>query len=117
MERRTFPLGKILEYLNKNFTRDISLDDLARMSIYSLGAFQRMFKNLTPYSVTEYVLRKRIALARTLLRKEPDKPVAEIGFLCGFIDGNYFSRRFKKITGKTPRDYRRAKESPEEYVG
>ena len=105
-EMRVFSFGKILEYINKNFTQNISMDDLVKMSAYSQSAFQRKFKHLTGYGVTEYILRKRIALAQTLLVKEPDRSIGEIGYMCGFIDGNYFSRKFRIITGMTPREWR-----------
>ena len=111
-EKRVFPFGKVLEYLNKNFTRRISVEELARMSIYSQSAFQRKFKNYTGYCVTEYLLRKRIALAQKLLREETERSVGECGFECGFLDANYFSRSFRKITGLTPREYRASLSAP-----
>ena len=58
-ERRHFTMGKILEYLNKNFTREISLDELSRMAICSPRTFRRKFKSLTGYAVTDYITRPR----------------------------------------------------------
>ena len=106
-EKTVFPLEKILEYVNKNFTHEISLDKLVKMSIYSKRVFQYKFKELTGYGVTEFILRKRIARAQDLLRTEPDRPVGDIGYECGFIDSNYFSRKFRDIAGITPREYRK----------
>ncbi len=106
MEQRVFPMGRILAYLNKHFTRDIALDDLVRKSAQSRSAFQYKFKNLTGYSVVEYIHLKRISLARTLLVKNPELSIAEVGFACGFSDCGYFSRVFRKITGTSPRQYR-----------
>ncbi|MBP5300714.1 MAG: helix-turn-helix domain-containing protein [Victivallales bacterium] len=107
-EEIVFPLEKILEYINKNFTHEISLDQLVKMSIYSKRVFQYKFKELTGYGITEFILRKRIARAQDLLRTEPNRPVGDIGFECGFIDSNYFSRKFRDIAGITPREYRKA---------
>ena len=111
-EKRVFPFGEILEYLNKNFTRRVSVAELARMSIYSQSAFQRKFKNYTGYSVTEFLLRKRITLAQKLLGEETERSIGEIGYECGFLDANYFSRSFRKITGLTPKEYRASKDMP-----
>ena len=105
-EKRTYSLEKILEFLNKNFTKEIALDKLVKMSFYSRRVFQYKFKNLTGYSVTEYVLRKRIAFAQELLRKSDDFSIGEVAVRCGFLDQNYFSRKFRKISGYTPRNYR-----------
>ena len=116
-EVRVFPLGRILEHINQNFTGAITVEKLARMSIYSRSTFQHKFKELTGYGVTEYVLRKRIALAQKLLRKEPDRLVGDVGFDCGFLDANYFCRQFRKITGMSPRECRKAKEAPPHFVG
>ncbi len=107
-EKPHFPLEKILEYVNRNFTHDIPLDKLIRMSCYSKRVFQYKFKNLTGYGATEYILRKRVALARDLLRQRPDLPIGEVGFQCGFLDSNYFSRKFREIAGATPTAYRKA---------
>ena len=107
-EKRSYSLEKILEYLNKNFTQEIALDKLIKMSFYSKRVFQYKFKELTGYSVTEYVLRKRIALAQELLRKNEDFSIGEVAVQCAFLDQNYFSRKFREITGTAPRNYRRA---------
>ena len=107
-EKRVFPMGKILAFLNKNITKDIPLDELARMSHFSRCAFQYKFKNLTGYCVSEYVLRKRIALAQSLLLKDPQRSVGEIGYDCGYLDSNYFSRKFRQICRMSPTEYRRS---------
>ena len=86
------------------------------MSIYSRSTFQHKFKELTGYGVGEYVLRKRIALAQELLKREPDRPIGEVGFDCGFLDSNYFCRKFRKVTGMSPRTFRKAKGTVEQYV-
>ena len=106
-EKRDFPMGKILSYINKNYTKDIAVGELIKMSPYSRCTFQYKFKNLTGCSTTEYILRKRIAMAQTLLRKDLEMPVGEVAYACGYLDSNYFTRIFRKITGMTPREYRR----------
>ncbi len=115
-ERRVLPLTDILEYVNENYTRDITVTDLAQRSHYSRGTFHAKFKKLTGYSVTNYLLRKRIALAQKLLREEPDCPIGEVAFKSGFLCANYFSRVFHKITGMAPREFRVAKSAPTQFV-
>ena len=108
-EQRRYRMGEILTYLNKNISRNIVVKDLIKMSHHSQSAFQYKFKNLTGYSVTEYILRKRIALAKELLCKNLDMPIGEVGFACGYLDTSYFVCSFRKFTGMTPRQYRRSK--------
>ena len=108
-EHRHYPMGEILTYLNKNISRKIVVKDLIKMSHHSQSAFQYKFKNLTGYSVTEYILRMRIALAKELLCKKLDMPIGEVGFACGYLDTSYFVRFFRKFTGMTPMQYRRSK--------
>ncbi|MBR4125424.1 MAG: helix-turn-helix transcriptional regulator [Victivallales bacterium] len=108
-ERRHFTMGKVLEFLNKNFTRRISLEELYRMAACSPSTFQRKFKTLTGYRPTEYIARKRIAMAQELLLKKPDLSIGELGFECGYIDSVYFCRKFRQITKMTPQGWRLAK--------
>ncbi|MBO4620878.1 MAG: helix-turn-helix domain-containing protein [Victivallales bacterium] len=108
-EHRHFTMGKILDYLNKNYMHEISQRELCKMAACSPSTFQRRFKKLTGYRPTEYIIRKRITMAQTLLLKEPDLAIAEIGFACGFIDNAYFSRKFRLVTGVTPQKWRLSK--------
>ncbi|MBP1582997.1 MAG: helix-turn-helix domain-containing protein [Victivallales bacterium] len=110
-EKRVFPMGKILDFLNRNITQDIPLDELARMAHFSRCAFQYKFKNLTGYCVSEYVLRTRIALAQSLLLKDPLRSVGEIGFECGYLDSNDVSRKFRQICKMSPSEYRRSQKA------
>ena len=109
LERRHFTMGKILDFLNKNFTRKISQDELCRMAFCSPRSFQRKFKNHTGYTPNEYIARKRIAAAQELLLKKPELAIGEVGFACGYIDSVYFSRKFRQIVQMTPKEWRLAK--------
>ena len=105
--RPAFPLGNILEYLNRNYTRKISLGTLVKLSMLSRRVFQLSFKALTGYSVSEYISRKRIAHAQSLLTNEPNRTILDIALECGFCDASNFTYKFRCSTGMTPREYRR----------
>jgi AraC-like DNA-binding protein len=49
----------------------------------------------------------RIAHAKKLLL-ENESTISEIAYTCGFVDSNYFSKRFKQITGVSPSEFRNA---------
>ena len=57
-------------------------------------------------SIIEYVLKERIAMAKSLLM-EGSLPLTKISEMVGFSDYNYFSRTFKKQTGYTPLAYKK----------
>lgn len=96
---------KVQNYLENNYALPISLDDIAKsvgMSKYSLC---HSFKQLDGESVIGRLRAVRIAKAKQLLRQMSLK-TEEIGRLCGFENSSYFCKEFKRVTGKTPLEYR-----------
>lgn len=98
-------VGEALSYLENNFHNQIDLDELARISNMSRRSFLRVFRSATGISPLAWVLERRITRARNLLR-QTDRRITEIAFEVGFNDSNYFTRRFRKSTGMSPRQYR-----------
>jgi AraC-like DNA-binding protein len=84
----------------------LTISDLARRANLSTSHFCREFKAAIGTSPIDYVLRRRIAEACELMR-DPSLSLAEIADHAGFSDGNYFSRQFRRVMGRSPRDYRR----------
>ena len=68
--------------------------------------FCRVFKNNTGQTVMSYILKTRIVLARTMLKKE-NLTVSEVSRLCGFSSVSYFCRVFKEKTGVSPLKYKK----------
>ena len=66
----------------------------------------RSFRNVTGFSVVEYMTYIRIQKAQQLLR-ESDRSITEIADLCGFGNITYFEKVFKTTTGHTPVQYRK----------
>jgi AraC-like DNA-binding protein len=58
-------------------------------------------------SIIQYIEKLQITKAKELLL-ETESTISEIAYKCGFIDGNYFSKRFKQITGVSPSEFRNA---------
>ena len=71
------------------------------------GYLSRRFKQEVGVTLTEYVNQKRIERAEALL-KVTELPVSEVAAAVGILDGNYFSRLFRKQTGMSPSKYRNA---------
>jgi AraC-like DNA-binding protein len=73
----------------------------------SANYFSEKFKEVTGLKFIEFVARTRIEKARNLLQN-PNLYISEIAFEVGFQSLSQFNRRFKKIIGQSPRDYRAA---------
>jgi len=93
------------EFIMENQTEDLSLGQVAKAVNTSTFHFCKMFKKATGLNFTEYVSRVRVEKARNLLLN-PNLRVSEIAYEVGFQSLTHFNRVFKKITGRSPSDYR-----------
>lgn len=98
-------MDKTIEYLKSNYTQDISLSDLAMRSFFSKNYFSKLFKEVTGLNVSDYIQKIRVEEACTLLVNTKLK-VVDIALQVGFNDIKFFYEVFKRITGKTPGEYR-----------
>lgn len=94
-------LFKILEYINKNLSEDISLEDLATRSFYNPSYFSRIFKERFGMGFKAYITKLRTEKAAELL-KNTTLSVKEIMTHCGFNDKNSFYRALEKWYNTTP---------------
>lgn len=104
-EQSESTVSKACKYIQENFRRDISLDDVSKEVNVSPYYFSKLFKEEVGENFIEYLTRLRIECSKELLRR-PALTIREAGLQSGYSDPNYFSRIFKKQTGMTPREYR-----------
>ncbi|MDR2965190.1 MAG: helix-turn-helix domain-containing protein [Treponema sp.] len=103
---RHFPaLRKAERYIWDNYTRKISLREIAKASGLSATYFSTIFKEEMGENLSDYLNRLRIEKAATLLITT-NKSISEIAKICGFEDQSWFSKIFKNNTGYTPGKYR-----------
>jgi len=100
-----YQLRHVIEYIDDNLEKAISLPDLARVAQISLYHFVRLFKQSTGLSPHQYVLKKRIEHAKSLLQTA-GMPIAEIALRSGFGSQSSFTRAFQRLTCSTPKTYR-----------
>ena len=98
--------NSVIEYIDAHYAEPLSVEDIAGRFYISASYFSHLFKKRAKKSLVEYLNGLRIRHARSLLEKD-DLCIGEVAMSVGFNDLNYFSRRFKKETGKTPTEYRR----------
>ena len=91
---------ELLRYINHNLTEDLSLETLARKYYLSKYHMMRKFKDETGYTIHNYIINKRLLLARTKIAE--GIPVLKAAQLSGFSDYTTFSRAYKKQFGTAP---------------
>jgi len=102
-------LEKIFSHIDKHLTQNIQIPELAAIHGTSTAHFSRWFSNIVEISPKRYINQKRIELACKKLLLT-DNRIDSIAYQCGYEDPLYFSKSFKRITGLTPRDYRKTKQ-------
>ena len=102
----TARIDKIMSFLNKNYTRHISLEEIASFAAMNASAFCRYFKSKTGKSFKNYILDMRIGYACKLLLME-DMSISQLSNECGFETISHFNKTFKKNTGHVPSQYRK----------
>ena len=98
-------LNETCRYVQENFHRSISTEELAANVSFSSSYFYKLFKKAANTTPAEYIISVRLSHAKLLLW-ESALTVAEIAEACGFHDASYFSYYFKKSFGITPSEYR-----------
>ncbi|MBR7081699.1 MAG: helix-turn-helix domain-containing protein [Oscillospiraceae bacterium] len=99
-------IAGVINYVNDNLASELTVDDLAARSYLSKYYFMRRFKEMTGYTVHNYILLKRVLYAAELLGNGVSATRAAI--MSGFGDYSTFSRAYKKIYGEPPKKSRRA---------
>ena len=92
----------LIRYINDNIGEDLGLDRLAAEFYVSKYHMLREFRRHTGVTIHQYVLTKRLILARHHLRR--GMPVAEVCRLCGFRDPSNFARLYRREYGRSPKE-------------
>lgn len=104
--KRILQLKQILEFIEKNYTNQITLQELSASVSMSPKYFCRFFSEMTHQTPMDYLNRQRIEQACYQLATTDDS-ITEIAYRNGFNDLSYFIRTFKKYKGITPGKYKR----------
>jgi AraC-like DNA-binding protein len=95
----------ILNYIHSNYSKNITLDDLANAANVSKSEVLRCFKSIINISPIKYLKNFRLQNAAYML-KSSTYSVQTIYELCGFDNNSYFSKSFKELFHCSPREYR-----------
>lgn len=101
-----YTLKQTLDYIQAHLKRDLKIADLAKVAGMSQYYFICLFKrsmNITPH---QYIIQQRIERAKQLL-KNRDLTIVETALQCGFTSQSHLTNVFRKLTGITPKAYRK----------
>ena len=95
----------VIEFIKEHFNENINLNMISTKHHVNSSYFSNMFKEKTGENYMDYLTRVRIEKAKEYLTDSKVK-VGLVSQMVGFEDGRYFSKLFKRYTGKTPTEFR-----------
>lgn len=98
-------INQIVQFVEKNYNRKISLDDIGELVGMSSSSVSRFFKKRTRHNFWDYLNGFRIDRAAQMMI-ETEHTISEISYACGFNNISNFNRVFRERIGTTPSDYR-----------
>lgn len=107
--RKSSVITVAMEYIQKHYNEDISLNEISKYVNLSPQHFSKTFKEVTNFNYVEWVNNLRITKAKEIMNQE-DYTIGEVGTMVGFPNANYFSRIFKKYVGISPTEYIKERE-------
>ena len=104
MDEHIKAVEKMQEYIKKHLCEEITLSDLANVSLFSPWYARRLFVEYTSYSPSDYI--RKLRLRETALKlRDTNKTVVDIAFDYGFKSVDGFQRAFYKEYGCNPKKY------------
>ncbi len=100
-------IRKAMNYIDDNFTSELSLEVLADIAGLTPNYFSALFRKVNNISLWSYINSKRIDLAiRFIIDTSNTDTILEIATKCGFNNTANFNKTFRNITGMSPTEYR-----------
>lgn len=94
-----------LSYIDSHYARPISVEEMASSLHISASHLRSLFANEFGYSPQEAIIKKRISVAKSLLRSDSPPSIQKIAQMCGYSDQGAFTKRFKNEVGLSPSEY------------
>lgn len=108
-EEYTARINRVIDYIEANISRDLSLNELATVAHFSPFHFHRIFSGMVGETLNGFIKRLRIEKAATMLMHNTKKSITEIAFECGFSSSSTFSRIFQETFQMSASEWRASK--------
>ena len=105
-DKYAYILSTATEYVEKNFNREISMNEVAEKVSVSYTYFSRLFKEQMHQSFSEYVVSVRMREAKRLIQEDPSIKMKDVAALVGYESVYAFSRAFKQYFHVSPKQAR-----------
>ncbi len=99
-------ISKCIDYIYDHLHARITVEELAEYVDLNPNYLSRLFKKEIGTTISEYIRRQKLETAKNMLLYSEYKP-GEIALILAFPSQSYFSEKFKKHTGLTPKEYRK----------
>ena len=110
---RNFYIREAIAFIENNFQKDISVEDIADTLGINRSYFGKIFRGEVGKSPQQFLINYRMAKATELLTLT-QKPVNEVGAAVGYANQMHFSRAFRTIYGISPKEWRKRNQPPGE---
>lgn len=96
-------------YIDNNFSQITSVSQVAEHFFYSREYVSRLFKKHFDTTISDYIMKRRIAESQSLIMK--DLPLVDVAYQVGFGSLSTFIRAFRSVTNMTPSEYRKLRKN------
>lgn len=96
--------GDVVAYLEHNIRQQLTVEQICKDNLIGNSQLKKLFREREHCGVIEYFNRKKIEMAKELIRSR-SMNFTQIADYLGYASVHYFSRQFKKTTGMTPTEY------------
>ena len=95
-------INRVIDYIDRNLDRKLTLDELATVASFSKYHFHRIFHGVIGESLFQFIQRVRLEKAAFFLSARPDMSITENTIECGFSGSSSFSKSFHAFFGCSP---------------
>ena len=99
-------LARVVDYIQENLAKDLSILDLATLISLSESHFSRSFNQSMGISPYQYLIQQRVERAKQLL-KQQSVSISDVALDCGFANQTHLTKVFRRITATTPKAYQK----------
>lgn len=105
VQLRDFYIQEAVNYMEQNYRRDLSVEEIADVCKLNRSYFSKLFKESKGCPPQEFLIRLRLAKAAEMM-KTSSASIGDIAAYCGYPNQLHFSRSFKQHYGVSPREWR-----------